>query len=96
MLISSLSMDMLHLIVNCETLHCVWHILEQALTSSFNPRIMQLDDSFQDLRQGGHLGTIYLHKAKALFDELIAADRPFSLMISIYTCSMDFGVSLKT
>jgi hypothetical protein len=89
-------MDMLHLIVNCETLHCVWHILEQALTSSFNPRIMQLDDSFQDLRQGGHLGTIYLHKAKALFDELIAADRPFSLMISIYTCSMDFGVSLKT
>lgn len=67
-------MDMLHLVVDCETLYCVWHILEQALTSSFNPRIMQLDDSFQDLHHGGHLGTIYLHKTKALFDELTTAD----------------------
>jgi hypothetical protein len=25
------------------------------------------------------LGTIYLHKAKALFDELTAADQPFSV-----------------
>ena len=40
---------------------------------------MQLYDSFQDLRQNDDSASIYLHKAKALFDELAAAGRPISL-----------------
>jgi hypothetical protein len=45
-------MDVLHLVVDCRTLHCIWRTLEQALTSQSNSRIMQLHKSFQSLRQG--------------------------------------------
>jgi hypothetical protein len=50
-LLSSLSMDVLHLVANCQTLSSVWHTLEQALVSLSNSCIMQLHGSFQDLRQ---------------------------------------------
>jgi hypothetical protein len=50
-LLSSLSMDVLYLVVDCRT-SCVWHTLEKALASPLNSRIMQLHGSFQDLRQG--------------------------------------------
>jgi hypothetical protein len=40
---------------------------------------MQLHGSFQDLRQNDDSASIYLQKAKALFDELAAAGRPISL-----------------
>jgi hypothetical protein len=48
-LISSLFMDVLHLVVDCHTSHCVWHIIEKALASPSNSRIIQLHGSFQDL-----------------------------------------------
>jgi hypothetical protein len=48
-LLSSLSMDVLHLVVDCSTSHCVWHTLEKALASPLNARIIQLHGSFQDL-----------------------------------------------
>jgi len=50
-LLSSLSMDVLHLVVDCQTSHCVWCTLDQALISPSNSRIMQLHGSFQDLWQ---------------------------------------------
>jgi hypothetical protein len=40
---------------------------------------MQLHGSFQDLQQNDDSASIYLQKAKALFDELVAAGRPISL-----------------
>ena len=40
---------------------------------------MQLHGSVQDLRQGDDSVTLYLQKAKGLFDELAAAGRPISL-----------------
>jgi hypothetical protein len=49
-LLSSLSVDVLHLMVDCSTTHCVWHTFAKALVSPFNSRIMQLYGSFQDLR----------------------------------------------
>jgi hypothetical protein len=49
-LLSSLSMDVLYLVVDYRTLHSVWCTLEQALASPSNSRIMQLHGSFQDLR----------------------------------------------
>jgi hypothetical protein len=61
-----------HLVVDCQTLHYVWCILEQALASPSTFCIMQLHGSFQDLRQDDDLITIYLQKAKTLFDELSA------------------------
>ena len=49
-LLSSLFVDVLHLVVDCSTSHCVWRTLEKAFASPFNSCIMQLHDSFQDLR----------------------------------------------
>jgi len=78
-LLSSLSVDVLHLVVDCSTSHCVWHTFEKTLASPSNSRIMQLHSSFQDLRQGDSSVSIYMQQAKSLFDELVAAGRPMSL-----------------
>jgi hypothetical protein len=48
-LLSSLFMDVLHLVVDCQTSHCVWHTLEKTLVSPFNSCIMELHGSSQDL-----------------------------------------------
>ena len=50
--LSSLFVDVLHLVVDCSTSHCVWRTLEKAFASPSYSRIMQLHGSFQDLRQG--------------------------------------------
>jgi hypothetical protein len=47
-LLSSLSMNVLHLVVDCHTLHYVWCTLEKAIASLSNYCIMQLHGSFQD------------------------------------------------
>ena len=52
MLLSSLLMDILHLVVNCQTSSCV-------------SRIMQLHGSFQDLRQGDASVTTCIQHAKS-------------------------------
>jgi len=78
-LLSSLSMDVLHLIANCQTLSSVWHTLEQALVSSSNSRIMQFHGSFQDLWQDNESVTQFMQNAKALFDELVAVSWLVSL-----------------
>jgi len=78
-LVSSLSVDVLHLVVDCSTSHCVWRTLEKALASPSNSRIMQLHGSFQDLHQGDSSVSIYMQQAKLLFDELAAVSRPMSL-----------------
>jgi hypothetical protein len=78
-LLSSLSIDVLHLVVDCPTSASVWSTLESALASPSNSRIMQLHGSLQDLRQGDDTVTLYLQKAKGLFDELAAVGRPISL-----------------
>lgn len=49
---SLLSMDVLHLVIDCQTSYSVWRTLEQALASLSNFHTMQLHGSFQDLRQG--------------------------------------------
>jgi hypothetical protein len=78
-LLSSLSMEVLHLVVDCQTSSVVWSTLEKALASTSNSRIMQRHDSLQDLRQGNESVTQFMQKAKALFDELAAAGRPILL-----------------
>jgi hypothetical protein len=78
-LLSSLSMDVLHLVVDCQTSSCVWRALEKTLASPLNSRIMQLHGSFQDLRQGDASVTTYMQHAKSFFDELATTGRPLSL-----------------
>jgi len=46
MLLSSLFMDVLHLVVDCQTSSYVWRTLEKALASLLNSHIMQLYGSF--------------------------------------------------
>jgi len=72
-------MDVLHLMVDSHTSHCVWRTFEKAFASSSNSRIMQLNGSFQALRQGNSSVSIYMQQAKSLFDELVAVGRPMSL-----------------
>jgi hypothetical protein len=64
----------LHLVVDCQTSSSVWRTLKQALAFTFNSRIIQLHGSLQDLQQGDESVTQFMQKAKALFDELAAAD----------------------
>ena len=78
-LLSSLSTEVLHLVVDCKTSQEIWTTLETALASPSNSRIMQLHSAFQDLRQHDDSASTYLQKAKALFDELAAAGRPISM-----------------
>jgi hypothetical protein len=59
-LLSSLSIDVLHLVVNYDTSYCVWRTLEKALVSLSNSRIMQLHESFQNLQQGDASVTMYM------------------------------------
>jgi len=69
--------------VDCSTLASVWSTLERALASLSNSRIMKLHGSLQDLLQGDDIVTLYLQKAKGLFDELAAAGKPISLTSGI-------------
>ena len=78
-LLSSLSIDVLHLVVDCPTSASVWSTLECSLASSSNSRIMQLHGSLQNLYQDDDTITLYLQKAKGLFDELATAGKPISL-----------------
>jgi hypothetical protein len=78
-LLSSLSMEVLHLVVGCQSSCSAWGTLERALASTSNSRIMQFHGSLQDLRQGDESVTQFMQKAKALFDELAAVGRPVSL-----------------
>jgi hypothetical protein len=45
----TLFMDVLHLVVDCQTSSYVWRTFEKTLASLLNSRIMQLHGSFQDL-----------------------------------------------
>ena len=72
-LLSSLSMDVLHLVVDCQTSSSVWRTLEQAFFCPSNSRIMQLHGLFQELCQGNDNITGYLQRAKSMFDELVVA-----------------------
>jgi len=65
-LLSSLFVDVLHLVVDCSISHCVWHTLEKALASLSNSRIIQLHGSFQDLRQGDSSVSMYMQQSKSL------------------------------
>jgi len=49
-LLSSLSIEVLHLVVGCQSACSAWGTLERALASTSNSRIMQLHGSLQDLR----------------------------------------------
>jgi len=77
-LLSSLSMEVLHLVIGCQSSCSSWHTFERALVSTSNSRIIQLHGSLQDLRQGDKSVTQFIQKAKALFDELAAASRSVS------------------
>jgi len=72
-------MEVLHLVVGCQSSCSAWGTLERALASTSNSRIMQLHGSLQDLRQGDESVTQFMQKTKALFDELAAVGRPVSL-----------------
>ena len=78
-LLSSLSIEVLHLVVDRKTSQKIWTMLETAFASPSNSWIIQLHGVFQDLRQHDDFASTYLQKAKALFDELVAVGRPISM-----------------
>ena len=59
-LLSSLSMEVLHLVVGCQSFCSASGTLKRALASTSNSRIMQLHGSLQDLRQGDESVTQFM------------------------------------
>ena len=94
-LLSSLSVEVLHLVVDCNTSHDIWRTLEITLASPSNSRMMQLHGSFQKLRHHDDSVSPYLQKAKALFDELVAAGKPISLAEFNLYVFWGYAASLK-
>jgi len=76
-LISSLSPQVLYLIVDCTTSRSIWLTLENALASP-STRIMTIHIALQELRQHDESVTAYLQRAKHCHDGLAAAGRPLS------------------
>jgi len=89
-------MDVLHIVIDYQISHCVWCTLEQALASSFNSRIIQLQGSFQDLWQGDTSVVCICNKQYPyLMNWLLLADQSL-LKISTCMCYVAFMVSSKT
>jgi len=78
-ILSSLSTEVLHLVVDCQTSHGLWRALETTLASPSNSLIIQLHGSFQDLRQNDSTVSVYLQQSKTLFNELAIVGMPLSL-----------------
>jgi len=65
-LLSSLSIEVLHLVVGSQSSCSAWGTLKRALASTSNSRIMQLHSSLQDLRQGDESVTQFMQKSEGL------------------------------
>jgi len=85
-------MEVLHLVVGSQSSCSAWRTLKRDLASTSNSHIMQLHGSLQDLYQGDESVTQFMQKAKALFDELVAAGRPVLLEdFNLYVFSWSSG-----
>ncbi|XP_019200073.1 PREDICTED: uncharacterized protein LOC109193674 [Ipomoea nil] len=78
MLISSMSDEVLHLVVGRETAAEVWSSIVTALGSSTQARCLSLLGQFQSLRQGNLSTAEYLGRAEVLVEALAQAGRPLS------------------
>jgi hypothetical protein len=67
-----------HLVVDCLTFVSVWCTLEHSFASLSNSQIVQLHGFLQDLQQDDDTITLYLQKAKGLFDELATTSKLIS------------------
>jgi hypothetical protein len=65
--LSVLSIKVLHLVVNCHTSHNICTTPEIAFAYHSNSRIIRLYSAFQDFRQDDDTVSVYLQKAKTLF-----------------------------
>lgn len=79
MLIASLTTEVLPLVIERTASNEIWHVLEQALASPSNTRVMSLHASLQGIKQQATESvTQYLHRMKSIRDELRMAGRPLS------------------
>ncbi|KAK2991702.1 hypothetical protein RJ640_019494 [Escallonia rubra] len=79
MLLSSLSEEILPLVVGCDTSRDLWQVLERSLNSPSNTRILGLHRNLHELDQKDESVSAYLQRAKSISDELSAAGRPISI-----------------
>nr|XP_016476098.1 PREDICTED: uncharacterized protein LOC107797702 [Nicotiana tabacum] len=87
LLISSLSEETLPIAVGLNISKAVWDVLEAALSSPSNSRILSLHMQLQNLKQDDLTVTQYLHTAKLISDELTVVGRPLCLADhNIYVC----------
>ena len=92
-LLSFLSINVLHLMVDCPTSTSVWSTLEHALPSPSNSQIMQLHGCLKDLCQGDDSVTTYQQKAKGSLMNSLPQVAPSPSRTSIY---MSCRVSVVT
>lgn len=77
-LISSLSEEVIPLIVGCQSFAEIWQVLQTALALPSNTHILNLQLNLQSLDQKDLSVTAYLQRAKGFADELAAAGRPLN------------------
>jgi hypothetical protein len=92
-LLSSLSVDVLHLVVDCFTSHCVWCTLEKAFASPSNSRIMQ---PFKTFCKVTHRLVYTCSKPNRYLMNWLLLVAPCLLKISISMCFVAFVASSKT
>ena len=80
MLISSLTKEVIPIIVSAQTSREVWTVLESTLASPLNTQILNLQYQLQSLEQNEKTVSQYLAHAKTLADYLAAASRPLPLV----------------
>lgn len=78
-LISSLSIDILPLIIDLLTSQAIWLTPENTLTSLLQTKIMTLHMHLQNLKQRDDSISIYLGHTKAYSNELITTGFPLTL-----------------
>jgi hypothetical protein len=67
-ILSSVSAEVLPIVVDCQTLCSIWQTLENTLVSLSNSRIIQLHGSFQKLWQGNDIVSAYLQQNLSLMN----------------------------
>lgn len=89
---SSLSIKLLHLVIDGHTLSSIWQTLKQSLASPSNSYIMHLHGSFQDLLQGETRSVSIYKRLNLPLTSLLPLDNPLLWQTSI---SIFLGVFME-
>jgi len=95
-LLSSLSVDMLHLVVDCSTSHCVWALLRKCLPLRLILASCNSMAPFKTFGKVTHRLVYTCSKPNHYLTNWLLLAAPCLLKISIFMCFVAFVVGSKT